>query len=256
MTVRFYSLGLVGAILIGVFCSFVSCKPNEVSEMFTDEPTVKSLAFSNVRSSNRLYLKEDGEYIPYLVFDYYQPNSVLLLRENILSQKFQYATAAIFGTGVSYYANSIIDNYLNQDFINSLSESVQDQIALTDLIITSEDTVLRGDARRNTETIKRKIFLLSATEYGQRSNMLTKEGKKISGLENFITSDLDREWLRSSSLWDDVHAWALSDEVIGTENVTSFYGIRPAFVVKSDLVIEKRSDIISGSEVYSLAIEI
>ena len=232
-----------------VFCVLTSCASS------TKYTTVRSLAYSKMNLNNQIYLKEDGRFVPYLVFKYYQPDTVLLLREQILEQKFQYAEDAIFGSGVSYYANGLIDSYLNQIFIDSLSERLKQNLVFVDLEITSEDTVLRGDNRRNTETIQRKIFLLSATEHGERSSMLTEEGKKIEGLEFYLTSDMDKEWLRSSSLWDDVHAWALSDEFTGTENVTETLGIRPAFVLKANTPIEARNDIIEGSRVYTLSFD-
>lgn len=215
--------------------------------------TISDITHDNMNGhGNEVYISENDEYAPYYVIDDYN-GGILLMRKELLPDTFQYYTASVYNSGAGYYPTSIPDDYLTNTFITFFSDEVQALIPETDIEIASLNTILRDDYTRTCETVSRKVFLLSAAEYGIRSSMASGEGKPIDCLEDYLT--LDAQWLRSAYLWDDVHAWAISTEFYGEENVTSELYIRPVFVLPADTMIEISEDIAEGQSVYILSCE-
>lgn len=215
--------------------------------------TISDITHDNMNGhGNEVYISENNEYAPYYVIDDYN-GGILLMRKELLPDTFQYYASSVYNSGAGYYPTSIPDDYLTNTFITSFSDEVQALIPETDIEIASLNTILRDDYTRTCEIVSRKIFLLSATEYGIRSSMVAEEGKSIDCLEDYLT--LDTQWLRSAYLWDDVHSWAISTEFYGEENVTSELYIRPVFVLPADTMIEISEGIIEGQSVYILSCE-
>ena len=137
-----------------------------------DEPTLESYAYNHNPNEFVVYIYEGGEPIPYLVIDNDYNNMCLLLRKDVLDNHM------CFDEKSSYYANSKIDTYLNNEFYNNLSLNMQNLISETDIEIVSKDSI--GNCGNATEIIKRKVFLLSCTEVGLNNNsLIVSEGERI-----------------------------------------------------------------------------
>jgi len=95
-----------------------------------DAETVEDLA----DSKEYIYIKENGEYVPFLVLSNdYVNGSVLLLRQEILPEDHRMNRYS------SYYNGSEIDKWLNEEYIESFG-AVQSVIKETELTITKVDT--------------------------------------------------------------------------------------------------------------------
>ncbi|MBF1005936.1 MAG: hypothetical protein HXK79_02225, partial [Lachnospiraceae bacterium] len=74
------------------------------------QDTISSIAYSSLKSKDdyRVYIKEDGKYVPFLVIDNgYEEGSTLILREEILAETKRMNEYS------SYYKDSEIDRFLN-----------------------------------------------------------------------------------------------------------------------------------------------
>ncbi len=99
--------------------------------------TLKALA--KKKQVQKVYLEEQGGYTPYLVLSGNYDGKVLLLREQVLPELMQYKEhSPLWGQGEygSYYEQSSVDAYLNQEFLERLAEPVRDCIADTSIEVT------------------------------------------------------------------------------------------------------------------------
>lgn len=247
---------IIFLILIITQSIVLSCCNITIKDSFNDKKTepliISDISYNNISGfKNEIYIKENDEYIPYIVLtDDYNDSNVLLIRKNVVSEKMSFNNK---NSKLHYYPESDIDNYLNNKFINVYSEKLQENILETPIEVTSKEVVELSNHKRKTELINRKLFLLSATEYGIKNNMATTEGKKIEGLEKYLTKDV--EWLRSAYLWEYYLVWTISSENIASEYENNLAYIRPAFTVAKDLEIQKTSKIIEGESTYVIKLE-
>lgn len=226
----------IQVIFLAVLLTAVCCACGQSGTY--DEADGMMLKDVDPNGMNTVWLSEDGVYVPYAVVDKKYDGKVLLIRQEPLEDEVPYRNEKVFGSGGGYYPGSDVDLFLNGEYFERLGQDVRDAIEDSKIRVTSEDTVTRGDNRRNTEEITRKVFLLSVTEMGDvigGTSMAAKEGSAIKNLEQYITGN--PEWLRSAYLWDDVHAWSISDEAYGEEAIATPLRVRPAFTMSRDMQI-------------------
>jgi hypothetical protein len=233
--------------------------------------TIKDIAYNNLLSvvnkfeGYTVYLKENGEYEPYLVLskNYNGDGEVLLLRKYLLDELRIYNTDEAYG---AYYENSKIDQYLNHRFLKTLGENVQSKIVTSNLEITAESSV--GSVGQETITIPRKAFLLSHTEMaGGKSGHAPKEGKKLLyfiGFHSYIATTKAEEaepyWLRTPYTEHDTTVWFIKREGFTSyiplgdmlTNDVAVMSVRPAFCVAKDTKLERKEGIIKGKKVFVL----
>jgi hypothetical protein len=232
--------------------------------------TIKDIAYDNVFSVvNKLegytvYLKENGEYEPYLVLskNYNSEGNVLLLRKYLLDEPRIYNENERFA---AYYENSKVDNFLNGEFLYSLGE-LRENIKTSNLEITDESSV--GSAGDETTTIPRKVFLLSHEEMvAGSSGMAAKEGKKLlyfMGFHTYIATKKSGEaeiyWLRTPYTEHDTTVWEVRENGLlgyaplwdwSTQSLYT-YNIRPAFCLAKDTKLERKEGIEKGKKVFVL----
>lgn len=198
-----------------------------------------------------IYLKENSEYVPYIVLtDDYQ-NNTLLLRKELIFEAMQ------FDDNSGYYPDSNIDNFLNHAFINRFSEEVKNAVTTVNIEVASKDSLGNcGDTMKN---IYRKVFLLSCAETGLSNNsMLHEKGKTLKYFldpNNRIACKQSKPsswWLRSSYSWYTNAAWGINPEGdFGAGDVSAKNGVRPAMCILSKTKIEKHDD----KGVYILSID-
>jgi hypothetical protein len=233
--------------------------------------TIKDIAYDNVFSVvNKLegytvYLKEDGNYEPYLVLskNYNGEGNVLLLRKYLLDEPRIYNKEIRWG---AYYENSEIDQYLNTKFIKKLEGYAQHQLVMSNLEITDRSSI--GSVGEETTVIPRKAFLLSHTEMAlPNSGHAPKEGKRL--LYNLLSisraattknGEAKPYWLRTSYTEHDTTVWFIK------ENNNFYYmplwdmsekklfelSVRPAFCVAKDTKLERKEGIEKGKKVFVL----
>ena len=240
-------------LIVGVFLGLVGYK------WFVNKDKISFIAYNKFKEKDdyRVYVKEDGKYIPFLVIaNEYVPGSTLLLRESILSELRR------VNEYNSYYKDSEIDRFLNGEYYSTLKE-IHHLIKNTPIEIYSKDSI--GFSGDETEYINRHIFLLSMKELGYEYE---NEGKKLdyfNKAENWISyyNGETTSWVRQG----EATSWLLRTPVgayfsavfsatyegtLCIGNAFSLYGIRPAFCVDSLAKIKKKEGIVNGEKVYVL----
>ena len=214
------------------------------------QDTISSIAYSSLKNKDdyRVYIKEDGKYVPFLVIDNgYEEGSTLLLREEILAETKRMNEYS------SYYKDSEIDRYLNGSYYENLKE-IHSLIESTAVEIVKDEAI--GSTGDGTENINRNVFLLSAYELGFD---MEKEGKRLGYFSNpdnricYLSGESVSWLLRTPNPWERSVVCCLTyDGALGSWNSYDQGGIRPAFCVDSLAKINKKAGIVEGKEVYAL----
>jgi hypothetical protein len=235
--------------------------------------TIKDIAYDNLLSvvnkfeGYTVYLKENGEYEPYLVLskNYNGEGEVLLLRKYLLDEPQIYNTDDDkYG---AYYENSEIDRFLNSTFLDTLEKSTQTKIVISNLEITNKASI--GSVGNETLTIPRKAFLLSHREIAAANSRLApKEGKKLlyysvdfhSHIATTKAGEAEPYWLRTPYTEYGITVWGvnsigyLGNSPLLEMGVERLYrlGVRPAFCVAKDTKLERKEGIVKGKKVFVL----
>lgn len=227
--------------------------------------TVSDLAYDNGKEVNEIYVCENNKYVPYIVVtDDYNGNTLLLRRE-VLDKPLA------FNDYGSYYPGSQVDQYLNTTFLKTLT-GMQNSILETEIPVTSKLSI--GTCGTETETISRKVFLLSCSEADIHSENMTKEGAALEYFKDkgkFILQDKLNEkgipvscqlsaercetepsvWLRTPNTYYASCPYVIgADNRIGAANAYEKNGVRPAFTVPGNLAVTQSKDIVDGKYVY------
>lgn len=244
--------------IVFIFISIISiygCEKMGKKSDSSSELTLKGIAFDdNEKSDYTVYIEENSKFVPYLVLTADYNGQALLLREEILNEPRTFNDDGHGDAG--YYKGSSIDNFLNKDFLSTIDTEVQNNIANSDITITSKSSL--GQAGEDTETIKRKVFLLSVTELGMGEfAVVTEEGEplkyfKDSNSRIAYRNKEARSWyLRSSENAGNNTVCGIGPTgTLGYGDVVYENGIRPAFCIKNTQKIEKNDKVIQGKTVY------
>ena len=218
--------------------------------LLINQGTISSIAYSSLKSEDdyRVYIKEDGKYVPFLVIDNgYEKGSTLILREEILVETKRMNEYS------SYYKDSEIDRYLNGSYYENLKE-IHSLIESTAVEIVKDEAI--GSTGDGTEKINRNVFLLSAYELGFD---MEKEGKRLGYFSNpdnricYLNGESVSWLLRTPNTWERSVVCCLTyDGALGSWNAYTKCGIRPAFCVDSLAKIKKKAGIVEGKEVFVL----
>lgn len=249
-TIKWVScMGLITFIVL----SLIGCGTRETK-------TLKALAKKS--QVQKVYIEEQREYVPYLVLSDNYDGNVLLLREQVLPELMQYKEhSPLWGQGEygSYYEQSSVDAYLNQEFLERLAEPVRDCIADTSIEVT--DLTAYDEWNYATHTVERKIFLLSTVEMGVKGldgYTTTVEGEPISYFANkemVVKIAYDSEgnvcpyWTRTPALCEGCMVMVIGNKV-GFLPADQSYGVRPAFCMPSDTAVYQSDKFIEGESVY------
>ena len=212
------------------------------------QDTISSIAYSSLKSKDdyRVYIKEDGKYVPFLVIDNgYDKGSTLLLREEILAETKRMNEYS------SYYKDSEIDRFLNGSYYENLKE-IHSLIESTAVDIYSDASI--GCSGDETENINRNIFLLSDKELSYGYGIEGKALRYFRNPDNRL-SYLDGTpmgWLLRTPVTSYLSAVCevSFDGKLSLRNSFGKHGIRPAFCVDSLAKIKKKEGIIDGKKVY------
>lgn len=155
------------------------------------------------------------------------------------------------------YANSTIHSYLNSTFLNLFEADIKAQIKQVKIPYvngTGSSAVASGASG-----LSAKFFLLSGYEVGfttSDNSYFPVDGAKLSYFENGTgTSALNKRiaylngsatfwWLRSPSTSSTDNAWGVSSDGYGRRrNCSSSYGVRPACILPSNLLVDDNSNV-------------
>ncbi len=237
-------------IFVTALLLLTSCIDRSSEKTSHDEPQkLEDIAYThNSPYDCKIYINEDGTYIPYLVLSNNYNGNCLLLREYLLNDNY------IFNNAVekpAYYEDSAIDCYLNESFIKNLSKDLQERIVESTIEITSKDSL--GVGGTNTITIKRNVFLLSFSEVNagySRTNLkegtaldyFTDKNKRIALYQDGTAGSW---WLRTPNTSGRTIVCGVSKEgIVGIGGIYDpnkqdgyYNGVRPAFCLPSSTKI-------------------
>ncbi len=224
----------------------------------TKEQTLKDIAFDvNKKAGYTVYIEENSTFVPYLVLTSNYNGQALLLRKELLNEAHTFNDDSYGYSG--YYKDSSIDKFLNSDFLSTLDPQIQNSIVSSEITITSKSSL--GVTGTDTESIVRKVFLLSYTELGfSLYGAINKEGKPLKYFDDtnnriaFSDKEASSWWLRSSETWGSNTACGIGPEgSCGYGSVDAENGVRPAFCLKNTQLIEKSEKVLTGQIVYVIA---
>lgn len=217
-----------------------------------------------------VYIRENGEYVPYLVLTADYGGNVLLLREHLLPEAMQYEPSP-HGDGFwagelsSYYEESSIDAFLNTDFLEVFCPEVRAAILDTWIEVTDEECYEEWNYA--THMIQRKVFLLSSVELGETHSVgrvMAKEGEPLKYFKNaehavrrayMANGEAWPYWTRTPWLWETYLVKMIGVNVVGDVPADSRMGVRPAFCMERDTKIRESDGIVPGETVYVLEVE-
>lgn len=264
-------------IIIGFSCFLVcalSLNFTRIKSVFVTN-TLSDIAY-DVSSSYgyTVYIKENNIYVPYLVLtnNYENTNMALVLRKNLIgtgeidaTRKNCWGADSYIGTKPfsenARYDKTEMDYYLNNYFIKIFDTEISSIICNTNIEIAYnlEDNF----------SISRKIFLLSTSELGyfKDFNLLklkwsygyggANDGKPLKYFDdsNDHRATLEDEktiipWWTRTNGWTYYCAVGFNGGPILESSTDEYYGVRPAFCIPNNTIIEKNDSIISGQAVY------
>lgn len=157
-----------------------------------------------------------------------------------------------FGVSVNNYSLSTMHTYLNGDYINLFSEDIKNAIK-TVRIPYSKGTGSSGSLAVGANGLETKVFLLSAAEMGYSSNYMRIEGAPVSyfnGVDNTQKIGLYNGnptiwWLRSPNISGNTTMFYVrqTNGMLVSGTMTNQYGVRPAFILPSDITLDENGNI-------------
>ena len=184
----------------------------------------------------------------YIVMSQTDDDKYLVMRKDSIGNKKFQSIHRADGQNQNTYEGSEIDNYLENDWYNSLSSTMKSAIQPTSIKQASYATFGDPDSIQKTgfngqvyNTIDRHAFLPSVSEIGKAVDL-----KNPDKLEAFLNGD--RFWTRDSFQRFDNSVESLGAHIGGLiyYYVYNTYGVRPAFVIdlsKIDYTVTGQSTI-------------
>ena len=168
-------------------------------------------------------------------------NGVWLLQEDIQE------TRQWQSTNVNKLESSEIQAYLNSTYLALFDANIQAQIKQVK-IPYRQNGGSGGTDRSGANGLSCKIFLLSAKEVGFSDTYIPNDGAKLDYFNSGNGTDAKRVakyngsatnwWLRSPNTFNTNRVWSVhSDGQCNRNNANSTYGVRPALVLPTDLLV-------------------
>lgn len=191
--------------------------------------TGENIVPKQVKASDML----DIEGTKYIVLEERENNQALVMKASSIDNKRFQSGSRSDGQNRNTYEGSEIDNYLENDWYNSLSSTMKTAIQTTSIKQASYARFNNPDSKQETgpkgqvyNTISRHTFLPSVSEIGKVVDL-----KNPDKVKAFLNGDY--LWTRDSYLGYADHAECLSplDGSLLDDPVDYALGVRPAFVI-------------------------
>lgn len=192
--------------------------------------------------SYRLYLLEDGQYVPFLLVGMYN-DEVLAIREHVYPVTMEYSAYS------GYYNGGTMDDWLNEVYIEKLGALEKESIIETELEIATYAGISEG--LEKTETVLRNVFVLSGTELGFIQESMFEEGETVDFFTERDTQAIaqtnEREsvpyWTRSAVKNKDGYAYVVTENGLAEEKITrSNIYVRPALRLNKHSIVSMIKD--------------
>ena len=207
-----------------------------------------------------VHIKENGVYQDYLLVNQGLPSSIYdsscsgtwLLRRDIYSNR-------TWNSSYNDYENSDIHSYLNGTFLNLFDDNIKNAIKQVK-IPYQNGTGRNGSVTSGANGLSCKIFLLSGYEVGfsTSDNMyFPHDGAKLSYFSSSTSSSANNKriaklngsatywWLRSPYTLNTYYVWDVNSAgSYDREDCINSCGVRPAFIVPSDLIVDENNNIL------------
>lgn len=151
---------------------------------------------ANVKAGDTL----DIEGVKYIVLEERENNQALVMTASSIGRRAFQSTGRADGQNQSTYEGSEIDNYLENDWYNSLSSTMKAAIQTTSIKQASYSTTNDPDSKQETgfggqvyNTISRHTFLPSVSEIGKVVDL-----KNPDKVKAFLEGDNNDIWMRDS----------------------------------------------------------
>lgn len=154
------------------------------------------------------------------------------------------------------YANSDIGSYLKNTFINLFDSDIKSAIKQVKLPYTN-GTGSSGSLASGSSGLSTRVFLLSYTEVGfSGSSSANVEGAVLSYFNSatnskrigYLDGTATRWWLRSPYTYNLSSAWSVNTSGSAyNSSVTFSFGVRPALVLPSTLLVSDSGAIVTNS---------
>ena len=264
-------------IVVALLGAILAILPGRMRWSEEEYTTLEEMAYDQSGKKTFVYIRENGEYVPYQVVESDYGGNVLLFRENVLPEQMPYRpspygeSASPFGGGWawhdygSYYEESSIDEYLNTDFPKVFSPAVQEAIVTTTIEVTDMESYSEEKWAEATHMIERKVFLLSAVELGITFSVdynITREGRPLKYFENTrhsvkkaYTTDATAwpYWTRTPWIWETCEVVVIGATYeMASATADGILGVRPAFCLEKGTAVRKSGSVIEGKTVYIL----
>lgn len=161
-------------------------------------------------------------------------------------------TTSAFSSSNNSYKNSSIHSYLNGTFFNLIDADIRDAIKQVK-IPYQNGTGSGGSLATGASGLSTKVFLLSGYEVGwttSNNSYFPKDGVRLAYFLDGTGTDAKNKriayngssaaswWLRSPYAGDTVNVWVVaSDSSNNGRNYGNTYGVRPAFILPSTLMV-------------------
>lgn len=176
----------------------------------------------------------DIEGTEYVVLEEHENNQALVMTASRIGDKKFQSTTRADGQNMSTYEGSEIDNYLENEWYDSLSPIMKAAIQTTSIKQASYSTGNDPDSKQETgyngqvyNTISRHTFLPSVSEIGKVVDL-----KNPDKVKAFLNDDTYL-WTRDSYQGQAIFAGCLSPGYVSLNfnYVITAYGVRPTFVI-------------------------
>lgn len=207
-----------------------------------------------------VHIKENGVYQDYLLVNQGLPSSMYdsscngtwLLRKDIYSNR-------TWDGSNNDYKNSDIHSYLNGTFLNLLDDDIKNAIKQVKIPYYNS-TGSGGSVASGSNGLSCKIFLLSGYEVGLSTSddgWFPLDGAKFSYFSSGTSSSANNKriaklngsatswWLRSPYAFWSSAVWGVNSN--GGYDYWGYdysYGVRPAFIAPSDLIVDENNNIL------------
>lgn len=178
-------------------------------------------------------IEENGTQVPFLVLIHGYPAAerTLVIRRDL------YHTIAWNSNGVTTYANSALDIWLNTDYLNLLDADIQAQVST----VVIDYTI--GGGNDTLSTLTRKVFALSYTELGLTNSHANIEGTAIPYFDSntkriaYLNEIANSYWTRSPLTGSiDDRVWTVGQSgIINFNPASSSFSTRPVFTLPATM---------------------
>lgn len=136
-----------------------------------------------------------------------------------------------FSTGLNTYANGPLDNYLNDEFLQSLDRDIIGKIVSTKFYYTPSAT-------DSVAVLQRKVFQPSSTEFGLFVYNTNTEGTALPIAETLRGVET-AQWTRTPYLANNKYVISITDYGAAkyNTNATERLGSRPSLALPADTIV-------------------